>query len=108
MSQMLDRQMNEKINSWAIRWCYHQFKRNLYSVHPVVSKIENVGFNSSDATNTKERFNRYQTKLDNGEKIVFLFSKDFRLDSKIIQQFTKPFSLKNRIKYKIINLLFKN
>jgi hypothetical protein len=80
----------------------------LLSVHPFISKIENIGFNSPDASNTKERFNRYQTKLDNGEKIVFLFSKDFRLDSKIIQQFTKPFSIKNRIKYKLLNLLFKN
>jgi hypothetical protein len=108
MSQMLDRQMQGKINSWAIRWCYHQFKSGLLSVHPFMSKIENVGFNSPDASNTKERFNRYRTKLDNGEKIVFLFSKEVRLDSEIIQQFTKPFSIKNRIKYKIINLVFKN
>lgn len=108
LSQMLDRQMQGKINSWAIRWCYHQFKSGLLSVHPFMSKIENVGFNSPDASNTKERFNRYQTKLDKGEKIEFLFSKEFCLDSEIIQEFTKPFSIQNRIKYKIINLLFKN
>ena len=108
LSQMLDRQMQGKINSWAIRWCYHQFKYGLLSVHPFMSKIENVGFNSPDASNTKERFNRYQTKLDKGKKMAFLFSKEVRLDSEIIQQFTKPFSIQNRIKYKIINLLFKN
>ena len=108
MSQMLDRQMHGKINSWAIRWCYHQFKSGLLSVHPFMSKIENIGFNSPDASNTKERFNRYQTKLDKSQKNVFLFSKYFRLDSKIIQQFTKPFSIKTRIKYKLLNLLFKN
>jgi hypothetical protein len=108
LSQMLDRQMQGKINSWAIRWCYHQFKSGLLSVHPFVSKIENFGFNSPDASNTKERFNRYQTKLDKGGKMAFLFSKEVRLDTKIIQQFTKPFSIQNRIKYKIINLLFKN
>lgn len=108
MVQMLDRQMNGKINSWAIRWCYHQFKYNLYSVHPFVSTIENVGFNSSDATNTKEKFNRYKTKLDSGEKVEFNFSDEYNLKSKIIKQFTHPFSLKSRLKYKIINLLFKN
>jgi hypothetical protein len=108
MAQMLDRQMQEKINSWAIRWCYHQFKSGLLSVHPFQSKIENVGFNSPDASNTKERFNRYKTKLDNDGKIKFLFSNNIFLDPKIIQQFTKPFSIKTRIKYKLLNLLFKN
>jgi hypothetical protein len=108
MSDMLDRQMQGKINSWAIRWCYHQFKSNLFSVHPLVSKIENVGFNSSDATNTKEKFNRYQTKLDNGEKTDFLFSENIILEPEIIQQFIMPFSIKTRIKYKILNLFFKN
>jgi len=104
---MLDRQMNGTINSWAIRWCYHQFKNNLLSVHPVVSKIVNIGFNSPDASNTKEKFSRYHTKLDKEEKRQFLFSKDIYFDPKIIKQFTKPFSIKTRIKYKLLNLLFK-
>ncbi|MDI6049234.1 sugar transferase [Flavobacterium sp. XS2P24] len=108
MSQMLDRQMQGKINSWAIRWCYHQFKYNLVSVHPLISKIENIGFNSPDASNTKERFNRYTTTLDCTEKTSFLFSRKFDLNPKMIEQFTRPFSIKARIKYKIINLFFKN
>lgn len=108
MSNMLDRQMQGKINSWAIRWCYHQFKNDLLSVHPFVSKIENIGFNSPDASNTKERFNRYLTKLDKGEKKEFLFSKNFILETKIIKEFIKPFSIKTRVKYKLLNLFFKN
>ncbi len=108
MSDMLDRQMNGKINSWAIRWCYHQFKNNLLSVHPLVSKIENIGFNSPDASNTKEKFNRYETILDSEGNVNFLFSNDISLDLKIIKQFVKPFSIKTRIKYKLLNLLFKN
>lgn len=107
MSQMLDRQMQGKINSWAIRWCYHQFKSGALSVHPFKSKIENIGFNSPDASNTKERFNRYRTKLDYTETASFVFSKKFDLNPKIIKQFTKPFSIKTRIKYKLLNLLFK-
>lgn len=103
MSDMLDRQMQGKINSWAIRWCYHQFKYNLFSVHSLVSKIDNVGF-TIDATNTNETYNRFQTKLDDGIKTNFIFSEDVGLDSKIIKQFIKPFSIISRIKYKIINL----
>lgn len=108
MSQMLDRQMQGKINSWAIRWCYHQFKHDLFSVHPFVSKIENVGFNSPDASNTKEKFNRYQTKLDTGFERKFQFTKAICLDSGIIRQFIKPFSIATRVKYKILNSFFKN
>ncbi|MBG6109878.1 hypothetical protein H4V97_001438 [Flavobacterium sp. CG_23.5] len=108
MSDMLDRQMQGRISSWAIRWCYHQFKNDLFSVHPFVSKIDNIGFNSPDASNTKEKFSRYQTTLDKGEKITFQFSKEIHLEPKIISQFIKPFSIFNRIKYKIINLVFKH
>lgn len=108
ISQMLDRQMEGKINSWAIRWCYHQFRNNLFSVHPLVSKVVNIGFNSSDATNTKEKFNRYKTILDVEGKVEFQFSKEYHLDPKIIRQFIKPFTIFSRIKYKLINSIFKN
>lgn len=108
MANMLDRQMAGKINSWAIRWCYHQFKNDLYSVHPLVSKIQNVGFNSPDASNTKEKFNRYKTILDNGEKENFQFTNDISLKPKLISQFIKPFSIVTRIKYKLLHLLFKS
>jgi hypothetical protein len=108
MTQMLDRQMQGKLDSWAIRWCYHQYKYNLFSVHPLVSKINNIGFNSPDATNTSEKFNRYKTKLDQSNKTSFQFSNDIYLEHKIINQFIKPFTIFSRIKYKIINLVFKN
>lgn len=108
MSGMLDRQMQGQLNSWAIRWCYHQFKNDLFSVHPIVSKIDNIGFNSPDASNTKEKFSRYQTKLDKGAKTTFQFSNQIHLEPRIIRQFIKPFSILYRIKYKIINLVFKN
>jgi hypothetical protein len=103
MASMLDRQMIGKINSWAIRWCYHQFKNKLYSVHPVESKIINIGF-SSEASNTKEKINRYKTKLDLTAKSNFNFSNETLLDSEIIKQFTKPYSLISRFKFKLLNI----
>jgi len=106
MSQMLDRQMNGSINSWAIRWCYHQFKNNLYSVHPLLSKVQNIGFNSEDASNTKEKYNRYETILDNSNRKKFTFSKEIKLRPEIINQFTRPFSFYSRIIYKIKNTFF--
>ncbi|RYG50011.1 MAG: glycosyltransferase, partial [Chitinophagaceae bacterium] len=54
MTGLLVKQKTGKINSWAIRWCYHQFKHDLFSVHPVVSKIKNIGY-AKGATHTKEK-----------------------------------------------------
>ena len=104
LSQMLNKQMHGKINSWAIRWCYHQFKNNLFSVHAIFSKIENVGFGSENATNTKEKFNRFKTILDNEAKTKFSFDNDVKLNANLIKQFVKPFTISSRIKYKLINL----
>jgi hypothetical protein len=104
MSRMLDKQMKQKIDSWAIRWCYHQFVQNLYSVHPISSKIINIGFNPQDASNTKAKFNPFETSLDASNKIDFYFSETIKLEKSIVKQFTKPFSIISRIKYKILNL----
>lgn len=104
MASMLHKQMNGKLDSWAIRWCYHQFKYNLFSVHPIVSKIDNVGF-TPDASNTTEKFNRFKTILDQGNQTTFKFTNEVQLDSRLIKQFVKPFTITSRIKYKILNLL---
>lgn len=106
MSQMLDRHMQGKINSWAIRWCYHQFKHDLFSVHPYKSKVINIGFGSPDATNTKERYNRFKTIIDISGQTSFHFDDCVDLDPKDLKQFVKPFSFTQRLKYKILNSFF--
>lgn len=103
MCSMLDNQMKGRLDSWAIRWCYHQAKHQLYSVHPYVSKIQNIGF-SEEASNTKEKFNRFKTHLDTGTKRNFVFSNSVNLDRKVIRQFVKPYSLHMRFLYKILAL----
>ena len=105
MSRMLDRQMNQKINSWAIRWCYHQFRYNLFSVHPICSKVVNIGFNSNYASNTKAKYNPFKTKLDTSNQTSFCFSDDIKLEKVNVDQFIKPFSLISRIKYKFLNFV---
>lgn len=107
LSSMLDKQMIGKIDSWAIRACFHQFKNELYSVFPATSKVANIGFGSS-ATNTKEKFNRFHTDLDESDFDEFVFSKEVKLDSNLLNQFVKPYSIGYRIKYKLINVLMFN
>lgn len=60
MSDMLDRQMAGKISSWAIRWCYAQFKQNKFTVFPCKSKVLNIG---QDGTGThSDKTNLYDSK----------------------------------------------
>lgn len=105
MISLLTKQREGKINSWAIRWCYHQFKHDLFSVHPVVSKITNIGFGSPDATHTKERFNRFDTALDTNVSTDTDFDVPVRLEKKIIRQFVRPYTIPYRIWYKIRTVL---
>ncbi len=51
---MLDKQMNKEIDSWAVRWCYEQSLRNMYTIYPSRTFIENTGF-GEDATHTKKQ-----------------------------------------------------
>lgn len=104
MAVMLDRQMRGAINSWAIRWCYHQFKNSLYTVYPAISKINNMGFNE-EATHTKDRYNRFKTELDSTDNMIFNFTHNLKLDEDTLKQFIRPFSISERIRYKLLNTL---
>ena len=105
MTGLLTKQKLGKINSWAIRWCYHQFKHDLYSVHPVVSKIRNIGY-ARGATHTKEKFNRFETRLDTGDRTDIDFNIPVRLEKKVIRQFVRPYSIPYRAIYKVLNVVF--
>lgn len=44
---MLRAQMNSKIDSWAVRWCYNQSKFHKYSITPIKSYVANYGLDGS-------------------------------------------------------------
>lgn len=105
MCLMMKRQMQGTINSWAIRFCYHQFQNNLFSVHPAISKVQNAGFAEKNATNTVHKYNRFQSEFDTSESVHFNFDKEVQLEKDIIKQFIKDNSIKVRIMNKIWNLI---
>ncbi len=43
LANMLTLQMEHKIDSWAIRWCFAQSNLNMYTVYPRISYLENEG-----------------------------------------------------------------
>ena len=99
MPGMLRKQMSGKIDSWAIRWCYNQYKKDLLTVFPSVSKLNSIGF-GDNATNTKS-ITKFQTKIDKSNKKEFLFSNKIKLEKKILKQFSSKFSILERLKNKL-------
>lgn len=63
MTPMLEDQMKGRINSWAIRWGYNQFKLNKWTVYPIKSYVKNIG-NDLSGTHTALT-NKYNVSLSN-------------------------------------------
>lgn len=103
MFKMLNDQLSGKINSWAIRWCLHQFFEDTYTVYPTISKVSNIG-TGTNATHTKDSFNRFSTKLDNGDNLDFIFNDQVEINQFYLTQFLKQFSFYTRAKFKILNI----
>ena len=47
LTDMLKSQIEEKIDSWAIRWCHAHYKHNSYCIYPINSLIKNLGFDGT-------------------------------------------------------------
>lgn len=102
MCRMLKKQMNNDIDSWAIRFCYHQFKHDKLTVMPRVSKVRNIGLNDR-ATNTKFRSREYSAILDIGAESQFYFSNSINVNDKINKQFRFYYSKYYKIKHRVLN-----
>lgn len=97
MYGMLKSVMEEGGNSWAIRFCYHQFKNRKYSVFPFHSLVENIGF-GSEGTHTKSTFSRFRIDKNLGTKIMFNFNDlSLKPNKKIINLCNEYHSISIRI-----------
>lgn len=88
MAQMLDMQMSGLIDSWAIRWCYEQSKREMYTIYPTKSLVYNGGL---DGTGTHSGTNNeFSVELSN-EKRNFI--ENIQLDNRIVKNFKKMYKI---------------
>lgn len=83
MTDMLTRQVNGEINSWAIRWCYQESRENMFTVYPVKSRIRNIGCDNS-GTNCVSS-NLYDTTLISGDYSCTF--ENLTPDSRIMKEF---------------------
>jgi len=47
MPVMLEMQKRDLVDSWAIRWCYNQFKRKKLTIYPYKTLVKNIGVDNS-------------------------------------------------------------
>ena len=92
MSGMLDAQMMGSLDSWAIRWYYSQFKKNMYTVFASKSLVECIGYDGSGTHCGKVDFEMEQTLWNKREGFQF---EPFALDKIILKEFYKYFSGKS-------------
>lgn len=89
------------IDSWAIPWCYFQYKKALATIYPIQSKVKNIGFDP-DATHTLKTEERFTTILDNVLETSFSFSDNTSFDNSLSKQYTNKFSYYERLKWRLI------
>ena len=67
LTNMLQLQVEGKIDSWAIRWCYAHFINNAYCVYPVKSLVDNIGHDGTGVNcgKTNKFFIKILYKNDN-------------------------------------------
>ncbi|WP_297963003.1 glycosyltransferase family 2 protein [uncultured Anaerovibrio sp.] len=81
MSSLLDRQQCGKINSWAIRFCYAQYKQNAYTVQPRETLVGNCG---QDGSGTHCNYVREKSELSQEAKWDLRpFSEDTEINAEL-------------------------
>jgi hypothetical protein len=105
MFSMLQDYMTGKNNSWAIRFCYTQFKLNKSTIYPIISKIDNIGF-GKNSTNCNV-YNRFDVDFDYTRKRWFVLPYKLESNFEIQIQIVDYFSIKTRIKSKFITWYLK-
>ena len=104
LTNMLKMQMDGKIDSWAIRWCFSQSNQEMYTVYPRISYLENAGCDGSGIHSSV--YDEYYT--DMSQCVPKCRFETLEIDKKITKEFQMKY--KDTIKKKIrrrIQIIFK-
>lgn len=86
LSHMLVRQMTGQIDSWAIRFCFHQFQQGLVDVFPVRSLVENIG-HGEGGQHCRQDVRGWVTDLDTCPPAQFRLPTEVKTDPSVLRQF---------------------
>lgn len=88
LPRMLEMQMSGQLDSWSIRFDYAHFKHDAFCVHPVVSKVQNIGFDGSGVHCGES--DDYHVALDSGDR-PFRLRTDLTPDAAVLRAFDRKF-----------------
>jgi hypothetical protein len=88
LPRLLEMQISGKLDSWSIRFDYAHFKHNALCVYPVVSKVQNIGFDGSGVH--CEESDDYDVELDSGD-LPFHLRPDLVVDAAVLKAFDRKF-----------------
>jgi len=88
LPQMLEMQMTGELDSWSIRFDYAHYKHDAFCVHPVVSKVQNIGFDGSGVH--CDYSEDYLVELDTGDT-PFELRSDLATDASVLRAFDRKF-----------------
>lgn len=91
LSRMLKNQIEGKLSSWYIRWAYSAFKREMFTVYPRVSYVNNIGHDASGVHCVNVNSDIYAHSQLNREKEID-FKHNIQLDQRIVDNFNKGFN----------------
>ncbi|MFL5958793.1 MAG: glycosyltransferase family 2 protein [Gaiellaceae bacterium] len=89
LPQMLELQMSGKLDSWSIRFDYAHYRHDAFCLHPVISKVQNIGFDGSGA-HCGDDSDGYHVELDPGNR-PFRLDADLTIDSSVLRAFDRKF-----------------
>lgn len=88
LPRLLEMQMSGELDSWSIRFDYAHYKHNAFCVHPVVSKVQNIGFDGSGVH--CDESDEYHVELDPGDQPFYL-RPDLEVDAAALNAFDRKF-----------------
>lgn len=103
-TRMLRRTLIGEIRAWDIRLDYYQYKNNLNTAYTCQNLVINIGFNSSDASNTTG-YNRFKVNFDVYDCLNLKFPEFTPLNSAIRKRFIFKNSLLSRIITTVLKIL---
>ncbi len=102
---MLQDWRDSRNQSWAIRFCYNQFINNTVSLFPIISKIDNEGFDGNGTNCT--RYNRFKFVFDDSDNKSFNMPESVAVNSMLWRSAMKYHSILIRLYSKVMNMLYK-
>ena len=99
ISKMLLNSINNKNDSWYVRWTFDHFRNNNYSIFPTKSYIQNIGHNTNGTH--CNGINSYVSTLINIHETDHKLSGLIIPDKKLKKEFLKYFNLSYKLKFRI-------